>query len=130
MHIFNSATKAMEEIMQANMHLGNRVQNIDAPVRLRFAKGPGVEGRPNFPLWHYTATWLRAHIEQPRITRAQIARNLQWIPNFDNKPTPIWKPGAPCGFNAVVKFAIKQDAMMKQKHRSALMYRQWKIMKI
>ena len=111
MHIFNSATKAMEEILQAKMHLGNIVQNTDAFVRLRFPKGPGVEGRPNFLLWkHYAATWLRAHIEQPINTRAQIARKLKWIPNFDHKPTPILKPGTPCGLKAAVNVAIKQDA--------------------
>ena len=76
-----------------------------------------------------TATSLRAHTEQPIITRTQIAKNLEWIPNFDHKPTPIWKPGAPCGFNAVANFVIKQDALMKHEHRSAVMCWQLKILK-
>ena len=55
MHIFNSATKSIDEMMAAKMHLGKRVQDTDALVRLRFAKGP-VDGRPNFIFWkHYTA---------------------------------------------------------------------------
>ena len=56
MHIFNSATKAMEGILKSKMQPGNRVQVTDALVRLRFAKGPVVEGRPNFLFRkHYTA---------------------------------------------------------------------------
>ena len=70
MHIFNSATKALELMVGAKLHPGKRVQDTDALVRLRFKGGPGVEGRPNFPLWkHYTAIWLRAHIELPINTK-------------------------------------------------------------
>ena len=47
MYIFNFATERMEHILKRRMHLGDRVQNTDALVTLRFAKGPGVEGRPN-----------------------------------------------------------------------------------
>ena len=104
-----------------------RVQNTDALVRLRFTRGPGVEGRPNFPFWkHYTAVWLHARIELLVCTRAQIARNVKCMPNFDRKPCPIWKPGTPCGFKAAARFAVKQDTMMRQGHRSALLYRQLK----
>ena len=123
--MFNSATKAMEGILKCRMHLGNKMQDTDALVRLRFAKGPEVEGRLNIPLWkHYTAIWLRAHIEQPIPTKVGGARKLRWIPKFDQKPIAIWKPGAPCGFIAAAKHIVKQDAFLKQKHRSAPIYRQ------
>ena len=108
--------------MGAKLHLGKRVQDTDALVRLRFAKGPGVEGRPNFLLWkHYTAIWLRAHIELPINTKAGAPRTLKWVPNFDHKPAPVWKPGAPCGFEAAARYLSKQEAMMRQEHKSSLM---------
>ena len=118
MHMFNSATEGMEDILKRKMHPGSRVQNTDAVVRLRCAKGPGVEGRPNIPLWkNYAAMWLRAHIEQPIHTNNGNARKLKWIPIFDRKPAPIWKPRAPCGFIAAAKHVTTQDAFMKQRHR-------------
>ena len=90
MHIFNSATKQMEHILRRSMHPGDRVQNTDALVRLRFATGPGVEGRPNILLWsHYAAIWLRAHIEQPIFPKTVVYRGLRWIPCMDHKPAPI-----------------------------------------
>ena len=118
MHIFNSAAKGIEDVLKRKMHPGNRVQNKDALVSLRFAKGPGVEGRPNTLFWnHYAATWLRAHIEQPICPETGISCNFKWIPNFEGKPAPIWKPGAPCGFIAAAKHVTKQEALMKQEHR-------------
>ena len=50
MHIFNLAQRMMEEMLKKRVHPGNKVKSTDALVRLRFAKGPGVEGRPNIPL--------------------------------------------------------------------------------
>ena len=123
MHIFNSATKAMEGILKCRMHPGNRVQDTDALVRLRFAKGPGVEGRHNLLLRkHYAAIWLRVHIEQPIHLKAPVPRKLRWAPNFDHKPTPMWRPGAPCGFIDAAKHVVKQEAILKQEHLSALIY--------
>ena len=114
----------MEDILKKKMHPGNRVQDSDTLVKLRFAKGPGVEGRPNLPFWkHDTAILLQAHIEQPIPTKVGVARKLRWIPNFDHAP------GAPCGFIAAAKHVVKQDAFLKQEHRWVLMYRQWKIAK-
>ena len=130
MHIFNSASKALETKIEAKLHPGKRVQDTDAFSRLRFKCGPGVEGRPNFLLWkHYTAIWLRAHIELPIKTKPGTARTLKWVPNFDHKPEPVWKPGAPCGFEAAARHLCKQEAMMKQGHRWALMFKEWKIAK-
>ena len=128
MHIFNSATKALELMVGAKLHPGKRVQDTDALVRERFKGGPGVEGRPNFPLWkHYTAIWLRAHIELPINTKNGAPRTLKWVPNFDHKPAPVWKPGAPCGFEAAAKHLSKYEAMMRHGRRSSLMFREWKI---
>ena len=130
MHIFNSASNALETIMGAKLHTGKRVQDTDALSRLRFKCGPGVEGRPNFLLWkHYTAIWLRALIEFPIKTKPGSARTLKWVPNFDHKPEPVWKPGAPCGFEAAARHLCKQEAMMKQGHRWALMLKEWKTAK-
>ena len=39
MHIFNSATKALELMVGAKLHPGKRVQDTDALVRPRFATG-------------------------------------------------------------------------------------------
>ena len=52
---------------------------------------------------------------------------MKWVPNFDHKPAPVWKPGAPCGFEAAARHLSRQEAMMRQGHRSSLMYKEWKI---
>ena len=114
--------------MGAKLHHGKRVQDTDAFVRLRFTKGPVVEGRPNFLFWkHYTAIWLRAHIEIPINTKSGAPRTLKWVPNFDHKPAPVWKPGAPCGFEAAARHLSKQEAMMRQGRRSSLIFKELKI---
>ena len=53
-------------MVKRRLHPGSKSKNTDEFVRLRFAKGADVEGRPSIPLWpNYAAVWLRAHIQQP-----------------------------------------------------------------
>ena len=75
------------------------------------------------------AIWLRAHIELQLNPKSGPPRTSKWVPNFDHKPTPVWKPGAPCGFEAAARYLIKQETIMKQGHKSSLMLKEWKIEK-
>ena len=49
---------------------------------------------------------LRAHIDVPTLIGRQ--RQLKWIPSFDRPPPPLWRSGAPIGFEAAAKWASER----------------------
>ena len=75
----------------------------DVLRRLRFQQGPGIDGRPVFPGWsHFCAVWIRAHMEHAIITGGH--RQMHCAPNMDRLPKPMWRPGAPIGFAAAIRW--------------------------
>jgi hypothetical protein len=112
-HWFQCASRRLASMCGCSFCPGKEICANDSDVsrRLRFQHGPAVGGRPIIPdvYWkHFVAVILRAHLSVP-IPDGCRHRKLDWIPDFDRPPPPLWRPGAPAGFGEAARWLRERN---------------------